>query len=212
MNSVILSRPFLNTVMAVAVALSVVAAADTGLQAEEPTGENGGTNKSDGPAKVETPDKPQIPDKIRLGILVHSYMVALSQANLTGQYNVLHALGAPDFQQRNTPEKLAEIFSTLRTQNIDLTPIIVYSPTLAREPVFDENGLLHLTGYYKTEPQRVNFDLTLQAVAGVWRLYGISVSTSPAPPSEASAVAAPDAKPALEASTPAVPKKKPWTR
>ena len=88
------------------------------------------------------PLRPQIPDKTRLGILVQSYMVALSQANLTGNFSVLRDMGSPDFQQRNSPAQLADIFSSLRKGNIDLTPIIVYSPTLSREPEYDTNGLL----------------------------------------------------------------------
>jgi len=140
------------------------------------------------------------------GILVQSYMVALSQANLTGNFSVLHDMGSPDFQQRNSPAQLAEIFSSLRKGNIDLTPIIVYSPTLSREPEFDANGLLHLNGYYKTEPQRVQFDLVLQPVGGVWRLYGISVETVPAPTAEAATAAAPPQKPTP---APAIPKRKP---
>ena len=62
-----------------------------------------------------------------------------------------------------------------------------------RATEYDTNGLLHLNGYYKTEPQRVQFDLVLQPVGGMWRLYGISVGTVPAPTDDrASAVARPD--------------------
>lgn len=153
-------------------------------------------NKADESAKNDTQatQRPQIPDKVRLAILVQSYMVALSQANLTGNYSILHAFGAPEFQQRNSPEKLSQIFSHLQKQNVDLTPIILYSPTLVREPAFDDNGMLHLTGYYKTEPQQVHFELILQPVAGVWRLYSISVKTAPASAGGSPNAAAPSAK------------------
>ena len=108
-------------------------------------------------------------------------VVALSQANLTGNFTVLHALGAPGFQQSNPPAKLAEIFKNLREKNIDLTPVILFSPVLAREPVINEQGMLHLVGFYKTAPQQVNFELLFQPVGGQWRLFGISVHTVPAP-------------------------------
>ncbi len=124
---------------------------------------------------------PQIPDANALAMLIQSHLVALSQANLTGNFTVLHAMGSPSFQQANPPAKLAEIFNkNLRDRGIDLTPVILFSPTLVREPTIDDKGLLHLTGYYKTEPQQVHFDLSFQVVAGYWRLFSITVGTVPA--------------------------------
>ncbi len=178
-----------------ALAVSILGLSAGGLYAETKSAKPDTQKKAGAPAAAPQapPLRPQIPDKTRLGILVQSYMVALSQANLTGNFSVLRDMGSPDFQQRNSPAQLADIFSSLRKGNIDLTPIIVYSPTLSREPEYDTNGLLHLNGYYKTEPQRVQFDLVLQPVGGMWRLYGISVGTVPAPTDDrASAVAPPD--------------------
>jgi hypothetical protein len=188
--------------------VSVLGLSTVGVYAETKSAKPDTEKKAEAPAAAPqaAPSRPQIPDKTRLGILVQSYMVALSQANFTGNFSVLHDMGAPDFQQRNSPAQLAEIFATLRKGNIDLTPIIVYSPTLSREPEYDANGLLHLNGYYKTEPQRVQFDLVLQPVSGVWRLYGISVGTVPAPTAEGATAAAPSEKPAP---VPATPKRKP---
>jgi hypothetical protein len=130
--------------------------------------------------KAPPAERPQVPDETRLTLLIQSYLIALSQANLTGNYSVLHALGAASFQQNNPPDKLAQVFSGLRSQNIDLTPLILFKPILDKPPTFDEQGLLHLVGHYDTAPQQVQFDLTLQPVSGVWRLFGISVKTVPA--------------------------------
>ena len=59
-----------------------------------------------GPApKAGEPAKLAVPDATRLAILVQTAVVAASQANLTGNYTVLHALGSPGFQQANPPEK-----------------------------------------------------------------------------------------------------------
>lgn len=199
---------FLMRAATAALAVSVVGLSAGDLYAETAKAKPNTQKKAGAPAAAPqaAPLRPQIPDKTRLGILVQSYMVALSQANFTGNFSVLHDMGSPDFQQRNSPAQLAEIFSSLRKGNIDLTPIIVYSPTLSREPEFGANGLLHLNGYYKTEPQRVQFDLVLQPIGGVWRLYGISVGTVPAPTAEAATAAAPPEKPTP---APAIPKRKP---
>lgn len=210
-SRVIVVASFPSPLMRVATAAlagSILGISIGGLHAETKSPKPDTQKKAGAPAAAPpaAPQRPQVPDKTRLGILVQSYMVALSQANFTGNFSVLHDMGAPDFQQRNSPAQLAEIFSSLRKGNIDLTPIIVYSPTLSREPDFDANGLLHLNGYYKTEPQRVQFDLVLQPIGGMWRLYGISVGTVPAPTAEGATAAAPPGEPTP---VPATPKRKP---
>jgi hypothetical protein len=124
--------------------------------------------------------KPPVPAPEQLAMMIQTSVVALSQANLTGNFTVLHALGAPSFQQANPPQKLAEIFKNFREQNIDLTPIILFSPVLLREPVINDKGMLHLVGYYKTQPQQVHFELLFQPIAGQWRLLGLSVRAQPA--------------------------------
>jgi hypothetical protein len=145
----------------------------------------------DTPAKEQA--KPPIPSPEQLAMMIQTSVVALSQANLTGNFTVLHALGAPSFQQSNPPQKLSEIFKNFREQNIDLTPLILFSPVLLREPVINEQGTLHLVGYYKTQPQQVHFELLFQPVGGQWRLLGISLRAQPAaaaanqPPAAASA-------------------------
>jgi hypothetical protein len=135
--------------------------------------------KADVKAKQPVAAKPAMPDVNKLAILIQTAVVALSQANLTGNYSVLHALAAPEFQRDNPPAKLAETFADLRSKGIDLTPIIIFSPILLKEPTIDDKGVMRLTGYYKTAPQRVHFDLLYQ-FTDQWRLLGIALKTAPA--------------------------------
>ena len=44
-------------------------------------------------------------------MLVMSSVTALNHANATGNYSVLHDIGAPAFQNANSPERLSQIFS-----------------------------------------------------------------------------------------------------
>ena len=148
--------------------------------------------------KADAAAKPPMPSAPQLAILVQTAVVALSQANLTSNYTVLHALAAPDFQKNNPPEKLAQVFAEVR--KIDLTPVILYSPQLSRPPVIDDKNMLRLTGFYKTTPQQVLFDILYQPVGGHWRLFGISVGTqTPQPAQAAPTAAAPGAAPASAA-------------
>jgi hypothetical protein len=152
------------------------------------------------------------PDHNKLAILIHTSLIALNQANLTGNYSVLRDLGAPGFQSVNSPAKLADIFAPLRRKGVDISPIVLFTPKLVRHPVVDQRGLLTLSGFFDTKPQRVEFDLLFQAVGGDWRLFGIRADVVPGPtpvagaaaPTQQAAAPAPQAAP----KTAAAPRKK----
>ena len=114
--------------------------------------------------------------------MIRSTLMALNQANATGNYTVFHEMAAPAFQESNSPARLTEIFTDLRSRNLDLSPILLSQPKLVRKPQIDANGLLEIAGFFPTAPEQVNFDLIFQLVQGRWRLYGIAANTSPVRP------------------------------
>jgi len=120
--------------------------------------------------------------------LVRTTLVALHQANLTGNYTVLRDLAAPGFRDRNTAADLARIFAPIRDENIDLGAIVVLDPELARQPAIAENGMLHIEGTLRTRPTPVRFELLFQPVDDAWRLFGVSITpirpVADAPPAE----------------------------
>jgi len=95
---------------------------------------------------------------------------------------VLHALAAPGFQSANPPAKLAEVFANLRSQRIDMSPVVLFLPKLLAPPSITEDGMLRLAGAYDTQPKQVHFDLVFERISGQWRLFGISLGTVDAPP------------------------------
>jgi hypothetical protein len=141
-------------------------------QGKEPSAETAADAKA--PASI-------IPNEYRMNLMIRTTIVALNQANQTGNYSVLRDLGAPGFQAANTPTRLAELFAELRNRNFDLAPVLFFDPKLVRPAAVQPNGLLRLSGFFPTAPQRVDFDLAFQLVGGSWRLFAIAVDTSPAP-------------------------------
>jgi hypothetical protein len=140
------------------------------------------------PAGAEqTAAKPANIDRNGVLILVRSSLIALDQANKTGNYTVLRDLAAPAFQS-NTAARLAEIFAGLRRDKIDLVGVAALEPQLTLLPQIEANGLMHMTGFFPSVPSQVNFDLAYAPVDGQWRLFGISVGLdqsapkAPAPP------------------------------
>jgi hypothetical protein len=175
-------------------------------------------------AQAETPaaPKPAQIDRNGVLILIRSSLLALDQANKTGNYTVLRDIGAPGFQN-NTAARLGEIFAKLRNDNLDLSGVAVIDPQLNLLPQIEANGLMRMAGFFPSVPTQVNFDLSFAPVNGQWRLFGISVgvgSSAPAapeppsqpiaqrPPSPNHAKQAASAKPA-PAIKPAPPENKP---
>src|SRR6195256_1480582 len=125
-------------------------------------------------ARAQVPKPAQI-DRNGVVILVRSTLLALDQANKTGNYTVLRDIGSPGFQS-NTAARLGEIFAKLRSDNLDLSGVAVIDPQLNVLPEIEANGLMHMAGFFRSVPTQVNFDLSFAAVSGQWRLFGISVS------------------------------------
>ena len=123
-----------------------------------------------------------LPDPFRLDMLIRSTLIALNQANGTGNYTVFRDLGSSSFQGANSAADLAELFGSLRRQRIDLMPIIFVSPKPTQPPQIDNRGLLRLAGYFPTRPLQVQFDLAYQLAGTEWKLYAISVAPVPAEP------------------------------
>jgi hypothetical protein len=66
-------------------------------------------------------------------ILIRESLLALDQANKTGNYTVLRDLGSPAFQA-NSAARLSEIFAKQRNDNVDLSGVVVIDPQLTLLP------------------------------------------------------------------------------
>jgi hypothetical protein len=135
--------------------------------------------------------KPANIDRNGVLMLIRSTLLALDQANKTGNYTVLRDLGAPGFQA-NTAARLAEIFAKQRGDKLDLSGVAVIDPQLSLLPQIEPNGLLHMAGFFPSVPSQVNFELLFAPVEGQWRVFGVSLSVGQSAPV---APAAPEAAP-----------------
>jgi hypothetical protein len=144
-----------------------------------------------GQSKSAAP-RPADIDKNGVLILIRSTLLALDQANKTGNYTVLRDLGAPGFQT-NTAARLAEIFAPQRNQNLDLSGVAVLEPQLSLLPQIESNGLMHMAGFFPSVPTQIRFEVLYAPVQSQWKLFGLSVSlgsSAPVAPSDAPAPSA----------------------
>ncbi len=128
---------------------------------------------------------PAVPDDLRLALMIRNVVIALNQANTTGNYTVLREMGTANFQMTNSSARLAEIFAALRSRKIDLTPVMVFNPKLTSAPALQDGQVLRLAGYFPTSPEQVQFDLAYQHSGDQWLLAGIAINVAP-PSGEAS--------------------------
>jgi hypothetical protein len=158
---------------------------------------------------TEQQAKPAQIDRSGVLILVRSTLIALDQANKTGNYTVLRDIGSPAFQA-NSAARLGEIFAGLRRDALDLSGVLVIDPQLTLLPELDAEGMMRMTGFFPSAPAQINFDLVYAPVNGQWRLFGISVGlgqTAPAAPSAPPQKGAPP-QPAAAKPAPKTPEKK----
>ena len=125
---------------------------------------------------------PAVPDPGGIAVLILKTVIALDHANRTGNYTVLRDLGSPGFRRANTAARLARIFGKLRRRNLDFGPIVLFPARLTRPAEIDSRGMLRLTGFFPTQPEKVSFDLSYQSIQGRWRVFAISINTSQALP------------------------------
>jgi hypothetical protein len=132
------------------------------------------------PPPAPPPTSPEVPsakasDTELVFTLVRTTLVALHQANVTGNYTVVRDLSSPGFREKNSAADLARIFAPIRDAKIDLGAVVILDPHVSRVGL-NEQKMLNIAGALETKPVPVSFELLFQPLEGVWRLNGIAVS------------------------------------
>lgn len=162
--------------------VGVLAGANTsGVLPQESKAESNQAKPDHKPPPEARAPTPAPIDRNGVLILIRSTLLALDQANKSGNYTVLRDLGAPGFQSNNAA-RLAEIFASQRKDNIDLSGVAVLDPQLTLLPQIEGNGMMHMAGFFPSVPTQVNFELAYAPVDRQWRLFAVSVSLGQAGP------------------------------
>ena len=127
------------------------------------------------PARAEN----KVPSPTYQEILIKTSLLTLNDANLTGNYDVLHAKLAKPFREQFSAEKLKQIFKPFADQKIDYGLIAAKPPVPTSEAVIDTRGALLLRGYFDTKPSRVIYDLAFLPSEGEWKPIRLNVNVKP---------------------------------
>jgi len=140
------------------------------------------TGKQPPPANFRSLPKPSA-EKVsgpEISMLIRTTLVALQQANVTGNYTVLRDLGSNSFRTINNPVRLGNIYGKLREAEIDLSPVVLLDPLLTKAPLIDANQVLIIEGFFPTEPLNIMFKMGFRFEFGAWRLLSMSVGAQEA--------------------------------
>jgi hypothetical protein len=116
-----------------------------------------------------------VPEPMLQEVLIKTSLLTFNDANLTGNYTVLHARMSKPVRDQNSPDKLKQVFKSFVDQHIDIS-IIAAKPPIATTPAqIDKRGVLQLRGYFDTKPARVRYELDYIQSDGEWKILGLGV-------------------------------------
>jgi hypothetical protein len=123
----------------------------------------------------------KVPSDRALEALVKVSLLTFNDANVTGNYAVLHAKLSKPFREQFPPERLKEVFKDFNKKNIDFDIIAAMTPTYDPKPSVDGDGKLIVKGTFPTEPSRLAFELDFIPSDAEWKLIRINVKLGSSP-------------------------------
>ena len=112
-------------------------------------------------------------------ILIKNSLLTLNDANLSGNYTVLHAKLAKVFRDQITADGLKQGFKSFADQKVDFGLIAAKPPIATAESKIDNRGALLLRGYFDTAPSRITYELDFLLSEGLWKPIMLNVRVRP---------------------------------
>jgi hypothetical protein len=125
-----------------------------------------------------------LPTPMEEEVLVKTSLLTFNDANLTGNYAVMHAKMAKPFRDKFGADALKQACKVFAGGHIDLIAAKPIVPT--SEAKFNNNGSLMLRGYFDTAPTRLNYELDFAVSEGEWKMINIDVKIKGQSTSDAS--------------------------
>jgi opacity protein-like surface antigen len=115
-----------------------------------------------------------LPSKDKQEILIRTTLMTFNDANMTGNYSVLHAKASKEVQEQLSIEKLFETFKPFRTNKLFFEDIIYEDYDSYEDAKLDDEGALVLAGVFKTDSMRVKFRLRFVKNDVSWKWLAIT--------------------------------------
>ena len=109
-------------------------------------------------------------------ILIRTTLMTFNDANMTGNYSVLHAKASKELQAQLSIEKLFETFKPFRANRLFFEDIVYEDYDSYEDAKFDSDGALVLAGVFKTDRVKVSYRLEFVNNDAIWKWSGIRVN------------------------------------
>jgi len=117
-----------------------------------------------------------VPSDDEQEVLIRTTLMTFNDANMTGNYSVLHAKASKEVQAQLSIEKLFETFKPFRTNQLFFEDIIYEDYDSYEDGKFDADGALVLVGVFKTDNVKVAYRLKFLKNGSVWKWSGLNVN------------------------------------
>ena len=118
-----------------------------------------------------------VPSDDEQEVLIRTTLMTFNDANMTGNYSVLHAKASKEVQAQFSVEQLFEIFKPFRTNRVFFEEIVYEDYDSYEDAKFNTDGALVLAGVFKTDNIRVAYRLKFLKNDTVWKWSGIDVKS-----------------------------------
>ena len=109
-------------------------------------------------------------------VLVKTTLMTFNDANLTGNYTVLHAKAAKPFRDQFSPDKFKEIFKGFVDNHVDISRAVA-KPLKGNEAKLDDDMLILQGSIDLTSDYHAAYVLKYIQSDGEWKIIGLDVKT-----------------------------------
>jgi hypothetical protein len=117
----------------------------------------------------------KVPSKLTQEVLIKTTLLTFNDANVSGNYTVLHAKLSKPFRDQFPPERLKTAFKAFADNHINFDIIAAKTPISTEDARVSDEGVLSLSGYFDTTPRRVYYELEYILSDGEWKPIKINV-------------------------------------
>ncbi|MFH2056491.1 MAG: hypothetical protein ABIJ61_11070 [bacterium] len=116
-----------------------------------------------------------MPEDDALKVLATESVLELAAAINAKDFTDFYNYTAELWQAQSEPQELQGYFQEFVDEGIDMTYIKDMEPVFSEPPAIDEDDVLHLKGYFTSQPSMTYFELDYLYEHPSWRLIGINV-------------------------------------
>lgn len=122
----------------------------------------------------------KLPNAMEQEVLIKASLLTLNDANLTGNYAVLHAKLSKPFREQFSADRLKQSFREFAEKKTDWEAIAAMPPIPTAKAHIDKSGALILRGFFDAGSTHVVYELDFLPSEGEWKASNLTVRLKPA--------------------------------